>query len=573
MTPVWTDRRPMRTLQPATRAIAFGRHIPITQIARRLELTLRRKLREYLPAFASISREPPPVAAAPPQPLFPPRAPHCHQDGDQLVFTFLNRVVSMSRKSMNWRPDLSPPDAQLWRMHLHYMEYLEPLPHTIFGELVRDWIAQSPYAEADAWRDAWNSYALSIRTVIWMQQIAHRAGSLGQPLVAAMHRSLAQQLRFLEGNLETDIGGNHLIKNIAALLWASAFFAGPETERWRQIGLQHLRTALPRQTLADGMHYERSPSYHCQVLADLLTCRQALGCDPLDGMLDAALHRMAQATADLVHPDGAVPQFNDAGLTMAYAPTICLNAYARLFGNRPQQRALFAMRDAGYYGLHTGGSALFIDCGRIAPDDLPAHGHGDVLSFEWSVAGRRIIVDQGVHEYSAGQKRQAARTAASHSTLCFDGADQADFFGAFRCGQRPDVQIRTWEPGSNRFILEGAHTGFIHLPGHPIHVRRFEATPDTIVIHDRIEGSPAAHASIAFLLHPDVDVSTTGPSASLSTPDCRIAMFCTEPIAVEPAVWWPDLGKEVPARRLRIHLPPGQRALTTTLRVVRNCIT
>src|SRR5262249_48033881 len=162
----------------------------------------------------------------------------------------------------------------------------------------------------------------------------------------------------------TDICGNHLVKNIKALIWASAYFTGPIAERWRRLGLKHLQRELDRQILADGMHYERSPSYHAQVFADLLECRQALADDPFGGQLDAALDRMAQTVADLTHPDGGPALFNDAGLTMAYAPEVCLSAYESLFRRRPKQRGVFAFADAGYFGMRTQSSYLVADCGR-----------------------------------------------------------------------------------------------------------------------------------------------------------------------------------------------------------------
>ena len=160
---------------------------------------------------------------------------------------------------------------------------------------------------------------------------------------------------------------------------------------------------------------------------------------------------MAQVSADLTHPDGGPVLFNDSGLTMAYSPAECLDVYERLYGRRPGTRRSFAFEAAGYYGMRSDELYMVADCGRIAPDDLPAHGHGDVLSFELSVAGSRIIVDQGVFEYIAGEKRQRARAAWSHNTLCFEGADQADFFGAFRCGRRPNVMVLTYEALPGRF--------------------------------------------------------------------------------------------------------------------------
>ncbi|MGE8944325.1 heparinase II/III family protein [Leptospira interrogans] len=467
---------------------------------------------------------------------------------------------------IDWATDVTPPDAQLWRMKLHEMAYLGECSDELFAALVADWIAHNPPTQRGAWKDAWNSFTVSIRTVIWMQELARRT-DLDCLLVAQIEASLAQQLQFLMRNLENDIGGNHLIKNIKALIWGSAYFEGDDAKSWRNTAIDLLKTELPVQVLSDGMHFERSPSYHCQVFADLLECRHVLRGDPFGGGLDDALHRMAQATADLTHPDGAVAQFNDSGLTMATLPDACLDAYECLFNTRPQRQHVFAFKDAGLFGLRRGDTYFVADCGRIAPDDLPAHGHGDILSFEWSVDGQRIIVDQGVGQYSPGPRRQFARSAVSHNTLCFAGFDQADFFSAFRCGRRPDVEVRIWQPRADGFTLEGAHNGFEHLPGSPIHVRRFETSASEIVIEDRIEGEPREEATIGFLLHPNVRAQVTGDQTILRFGQREVSISATQPIRAEDAVWWADLGRELPTTRLRIALPAKIRSLRTVLRV------
>lgn len=484
--------------------------------------------------------------------------------GDLWRFTFLHRFRQMTG-AVDWRAGGEGPENQLWRMNLHYMEYLEEADDGLFADLVRQWIDANPPYERGFWKDSWNSYTVSLRAAVWMQQLAVRGTGPGPDsnARATMLVSLAEQLDFLEENLETDIGGNHLIKNIKGLLWASAFFAGPEAARWRAKGLKLLAHELPRQILADGMHYERSPSYHCQVFADLLECRHVLGAGVLGGVLDDALCRMAQVAADLAHPDGSVCLFNDAGSTMAYSPGECLAVYARLFGESPTPRGVFALESAGYFGARSATSYFVADCGRIAPDDLPAHGHGDVLSFEWSVDGCRIIVDQGVYEYNAGERRQRSRSAASHNTVCLDGADQADFYGAFRCGRRPDVEVLSYRPRSGGFSLEGAHDGFRHLPGVPRHIRRFDVGPDEIVIRDRIEGQRDRVALIGFLLDPVVEAEMDGDTVRLRRGAAVVQMTATRPIRREPAVWWPDMGYEEPTHRLSISLEPGVNEATT----------
>ena len=185
--------------------------------------------------------------------------------------------------------------------------------------------------------------------------------------------------------------------------------------------------------------------------------------------------------------------------------------FRALFGARPRPARASPSPSAGYFGRRAGGDYLVVDCGRIGPDALPAHAHGDILSFEWSVAGERIIVDPGVYEYFQGPRRAASRSAASHNTLCFEGADQADFFGAFRCGRRPDVEVRRLESDDERLILEGTHDGF----GRSARMcRRFEASDAKLTIVDRIDapGGRAAPPS-AFCLHPEVVVAPGGRRA------------------------------------------------------------
>jgi uncharacterized heparinase superfamily protein len=270
---------------------------------------------------------------------------------------------------------------------------------------------------------------------------------------------------------------------------------------------------------------------------------------------------MAGVAADLAHPDGEVALFNDGGLAMAYSPRECLAAFWRLLGRPPKRRRIFALESAGYFGMREDDNYFIADCGPIAPDALVAHAHGDVLSFEWSVGGKRIVVDQGVFEYNAGARRQAARGAANHNTLSIEGADQAEFFGAFRCGRRPNVELLRHQESETGFVLEGAHNGYAKLPGKPQHARRFEVSRDAISILDLVEGRTESEASIGFLFHPKCRVDMIEGGAIITSGGVKIRLDCSAPLQREDAVWWPDMGVEIPTWRVRAVVAPGKNVV------------
>jgi hypothetical protein len=114
------------TLACMGRRLEFGRHISFPRRARRLELQMKRALRDRLGPIAL----PRPGEVAPaesaPLPLFTPRAGPLEILHGVRRFTFLNRTIQSSER-VAWDAPGPRPHDQLWRMCLHYMEYLEAL--------------------------------------------------------------------------------------------------------------------------------------------------------------------------------------------------------------------------------------------------------------------------------------------------------------------------------------------------------------------------------------------------------------------------------------------------------------
>lgn len=551
--------------------LAFARqvrHVPPAQLAARVRLGVRRRLlcsplgSWWRPSPAAT----PPRAERPPLAVFPPRRDLVVEDEGRTSLAFLNLTVPWSR-DLDWSPAAWVADPQLEILHLHYMEWLEALDDDAFAASVASWIGRvRPYGPR-YWRGGWNSYALSIRVVVWMQQLAARAPRLRLDFLEQVHASLAEQMAFLERNLEVDIRGNHLIKNVKALAWAAAYFDGADARRWRRLAERHLARELDAQFLADGHHFERSPAYHAQVCADLIEIRVALGATQAAERLDEVLARALQALADLTHPDGRVSSFSDGGQEMGYSPDAILDAYRRIGGAPPVSRRHVALEDVGYYGWREGRSLFLFDCGDLAADDLPAHGHGDALAFEWTLHGERVFVDAGVFEYRAGDRRTWSRSTRAHNTVTLDDQDQGEFVGSFRLGRRARVRRTRLQILPDGIVVEGVHDGYEHLRGAPLHRRLVRASSHDLRIEDRIEGGAGQCVRARLLCHPSARVSQSADGVvTIRQGRVVVRVVSESPITVEDAQWFPDFGLALRTKQIVVDHGSAPRvgAITAT---------
>ncbi len=498
----------------------------------------------------------PHVKAELPQPLFPPRGGATRTADGGWEMRFLQRSHGFGPQ-VDWDYKETQQGACLWQMNLHYMEYLESLPAEESLALMADWAAKNPPYGPGYWLATWNAYSLSIRVVVWMQQLARHSSTISPEHRPAILNSLGQQIRFLHANMEQDIGGNHLVKNIKALLWAGAFFDGAEFAHFAATGRRLLQQEIATQVLSDGMHYERSPSYHAQVFVDFLECYQVLAVGALKDRLGEALDGMALALRDTTEPDGFPALFNDAGMTMAYAPGDCLAVHAQLRAALPEPAPHIALSAAGYYGWRKGRHYLLIDCGPLGPDGLMAHAHADILSFVWSPCGERMILDAGVYEYRAGERRAYARATKAHNTLTLDDLDQCEFVGPFRVGRRAHGRCTRFEPREDGFVLEGEHAGYAHLRGGPIHRRRFEFSAEGLLIEDDVASGEGQAAVARLLLHEDCVVEEMQDGLIVTRGVCHLRLESSGTVSVEEAWRYPDMGEEVRCKRVVIAYGPA----------------
>jgi hypothetical protein len=231
--------------------------------------------------------------------------------------------------------------------------------------------------------------------------------------------------------------------------------------------------------LADGGHYERSPTYHLVVLRDLLEVQAAANVPWLAGPIE----RMRGFAAALRRPDGAPALFNDGAIELAPALDLPIAS-----------DGLAVFPDTGYAVVRSGGLWLAFDCGAVAPPFLPAHAHADALSVQLWWQGRPVLVDSGTSTYEPGAERDRLRSTAAHSTVTVDGGSQFEPWRAFRAGPLPDVRLL--EAG------EGGVVARVGWPGETTHVRRVEWADAEVTIRDRVLGVGRHRLESRLLLAP-----------------------------------------------------------------------
>jgi hypothetical protein len=170
-----------------------------------------------------------------------------------------------------------------------------------------------------------------------------------------------------------------------------------------------------------------------------------------------------------------------------------------------------------------------VDCGRFGAPHQPAHAHCGALSFEYSWAGQRQVVNRGTMAYGEGAPRRATRGTAFHNTVQFGELEQAELWRGFRMGRR------------NRPVLESARLGggraeiVVRLTwptaGGPCHLRRFVLESDgRLEVHDEVTGVPPGQPAVArFFLPQGAGVELSSVGAQQHTEDLPLYSAIAEP--------------------------------------------
>jgi len=472
---------------------------------------------------------------------------NCAADILEGRLSFLNH-----NSNIGWPPDWNHSNVpKLWLYNLHYFEYLWALNYEKAKELVLDWIKSHPLRQGQV---GWEPYPTSLRLMnicsVFFGKYRERSEA-DSDFVARLYRSIYLQTEWLSEHLETHLCGNHLFENAAALAFVGSCFSGRAAEHWLRLGSSILEKEIPEQILREGMHFERSPMYHCRITY-LLAILYNTGNSQLSELTRKPLIRTAEALTCLVHPDGGIALLNDSALTIYNNPRQLITYIRELLAENNEivcaiKAGPFALSETGYYGFkNDGGTYIICDAAPIGPDYIPGHAHADIFSFELSANGHRVIVDSGVCDYEINTAREYCRSTRAHNTVEIAGQDQCEMWAAFRVGRRGYPRDIQWLPSNEGFRLSGWHDGYKRLKGRPKHHREFHwSKSGRLAIRDRTTASKSYNVVSRLHLHPNCRIDRVeNKMIRVSYPEgnFKITFSGKGELSIENSYYCPEFG-------------------------------
>jgi uncharacterized heparinase superfamily protein len=390
------------------------------------------------------------------------------------------------------------------------------------------------------------------RLISWLSHTSLLLDGADATGYATITASLGRQVAVLSDSWREAPEGYPRLLALIALSFANLSIGGRERQL-KDIEAA-LSTELARQILPDGGHVSRNPAILVELMLDLLPLAQCFVArdrkHPVQLLEVIAL--MFPLLRFLRLGDGMLARFNGMGIPSAAGLGTVLGY------DDASAPTLAAARSSGYARLERDGAIVVADVGT--PPPLPAAGEAQAgcLSFEMSSGTRLLFVNGGMPGPAGADWNPAARSTASHNTLCFAEKSSSELVSHHRLetllGAQPirlpeQVSWQVADTGDG-VMLEASHDGYLRRFG-LVHSRRLFLSADGRRLdgRDRLDGphqkvrlKSETVFSIHFHLHPEVGCRLTEDltAAELELANGQRWLFRAEgiPLAVEESTFF-----------------------------------
>lgn len=490
-------------------------------------------------------------------------------------FIFLNQEVIFENE-LGWNDPALP---QLWRYNLHYFNYFRdlieiekikssPENFILLKKYVESWVSNNDKVGLG---DGWHPYTISLRLINWI--FAYSAFKQyiddDQDFKKYFLKSIISQNQFLLSNLEYDVVGNHIFENLKTLIVCGMFLNSSSIgSKSKKIGERELIKQLEEQFHEDGGHFELSAMYHSILLKGLTELSYLYKNLKFEIPIQIikVQDKAYKYLANIIHPDGEIPLFNDAAFGISETPLYLLN-YAYEKENKdltlldliikqngqskdlrslPLNKDIFYAKDSGYLKSQDQHLFSILDVGKPCPDYLPAHAHADIFSYELSFNSKRFVVDTGTYEYS-GAKRDYDRSTVAHNTLSINRENQSEVWGNFRVARRGYPTIQKYTEDNETVEILAFHDGY-KKKYNVIHSRKYvHILNELLLVLDKVDTNEDVESYIH--LHPDIDVELDGDELSFFGGKIKLKPI-NSCFSIEEAVYHPKFGLEEVTKKI-----------------------
>jgi uncharacterized heparinase superfamily protein len=416
------------------------------------------------------------------------------------------------------------------------------------GEVARqldDFVEANPLGLGINWTCTMD---VALRAVNWVVALdLLRASALDDGFWMRAYTALLEHGTFIRYNLENtyEVTSNHFLSNVVGLWYLGHRFAElPAGQEWLAFARRSLEQEIEVQVLPDGADFESSVPYHRLVTELFMGASRVadLNGEPLSSSYRARTRQMVSYLADVLRPDGLMPQIGDAddgrlhqfgGYGVAtpqdarhlFGPASFMfdvaewqalggeaGAWEAVWWGYPARAARAVApppvhvlhKDAGLAISRDQGNYLLITNGIVGTKGFGNHKHNDQLSFEYHVDGSPVVVDPGSFVYTSDpDARNLFRSTRYHNTLQIDGAEQNRINPEwlFRMFEGANAEHVRFERHGTQTIYRGRHSGYTALPAAVQHERRFsfDTASGVLELRDTLIGE-AEHA-LAWHFH------------------------------------------------------------------------
>lgn len=344
--------------------------------------------------------------------------------------------------------------AEAWKI-TKKREYAEK-----FLELAENWMDHVPLTE-ESRQTTWRSIEAGIRCGNWLQCRELLADC---PVIEALFWDKFLTVLYRHGEYLMAVNDPfHRLSNWGilqnhGLLLLGIYFGNME---WEEAAKNRLTEEMHTQIMGDGIQWEQSPMYHCEVLHCILDSIESLrtaGKDVPAGWEETA-QKMLSALAAWCKPDYHIPCQSDSDDMDA---SDLLQWGRRLFpGELFLQETSAALTDSGNYMIRCSQDGrsdyLRFHCGCMGS----GHGHADQLHIDLFSEGEDILIDSGRYTYVDHAVRRRLKSPAAHNTIVVDQKDFSECANSWGY-----VKMAVPVKGEYKFTKEadfvsGAHLGYL----------------------------------------------------------------------------------------------------------------